>query len=72
MPALGAFAELGARGRRVERVATDAMEGRAAALEFETMMIAPVIPQPEGGECNTHERAIDNDSGGKIEHGLEM
>ena len=72
MAAFRAFAEFGSRGRRVERVATDAVENRFPPLELETPMVAPVIIKPQSEKHRTNEDAVDHDTCGEFEHRHNM
>lgn len=68
MSALRALAKLRTRRRAVERVTSDAVKGGLAPLELETLMIAPVVPQPQAQKHCGNEHAVDQHRGGEREH----
>jgi hypothetical protein len=72
MVAAGAFAELGAGGRRVKMAAGDAMESGLAALALEVRMIPAVIVKPQAEEHRRDKQAVDHNRGGQGDHGSRL
>lgn len=66
--AFGTLRQLRAGWRGVERVAPNAMERRAPTFEFESAVVATIVPQPESEEHRGDEDAVDHGTGGEIEH----
>lgn len=62
----GAPCDLGSRG--IERIAADAVERPFAALELEAPVITAIVVEPKTEEDRGHEDAVDDRSGGKLEH----
>jgi hypothetical protein len=70
--ATGTLTELGAGMRRVKLVATNAVKDGLAALQLETGVFATVIIKPQAEKHRRDQQAVDDGSGGEIEHGSDL
>ncbi len=66
--ALGTTGQLAPGRRGVKRITSDAMKRRSPALQFEALVIASIVPQPQPEKDRAHKDAEDRGSGGQVEH----
>ena len=54
---------------RIDLITPNAVKNRAPTLSLEARMIAAIVVDPQSKEERSHQQAIDDGSGGQIEHG---
>jgi hypothetical protein len=63
-----ALAQRRTRWSSVKGVASNAVKDSFAALEFEALMVTPIIVKPQAEEYRAHEDAVNHNSSGEFEH----